>query len=108
MGPKNMRLKPVGGLCAETGGATTLFLATGLGVPVSTPHTITGAIVGVDSAQKFSAVRCGVAGISCGRGYLILRARRMFLRSHDGLRNITCEAELGSHLGREPDDFPAA
>jgi hypothetical protein len=52
----------VGGFCAETGGALTLFLATALGIPVSTTHTITGAIVGVGSAQRASAVRWGVAG----------------------------------------------
>jgi PiT family inorganic phosphate transporter len=62
MGQKITKLKPVGGFCAETGGAMTLFLASGLGVPVSTTHTITGAIVGVGSAQKFSAVRWGLAG----------------------------------------------
>jgi PiT family inorganic phosphate transporter len=62
MGQKITKLKPVGGFCAETGGALTLFLATALGVPVSTTHTITGAIVGVGSAQKMSAVRWGVAG----------------------------------------------
>ena len=62
MGQKITRLKPVSGFCAETGGAITLFLATGLGVPVSTTHTITGAIVGVGSVQKLSAVRWGVAG----------------------------------------------
>ncbi len=62
MGQKITRLKPVGGFCAETGGAMTLFLATGLGVPVSTTHTITGAIVGVGSARTISAVRWGVAG----------------------------------------------
>ena len=62
MGQKITKLKPVSGFCAETGGAITLFLATGLGVPVSTTHTITGAIVGVGSVQKFSAVRWGVAG----------------------------------------------
>lgn len=62
MGQKITKLKPVGGFCAETGGAITLFLATGLGVPVSTTHTITGSIVGVGSAQKVSAVRWGVAG----------------------------------------------
>ena len=54
--------KPVGGFCAETGGALTLFLATALGIPVSTTHTITGAIVGVGSTQRASAVRWGVAG----------------------------------------------
>jgi PiT family inorganic phosphate transporter len=52
----------VGGFCAETGGALTLFIATGLGIPVSTTHTITGAIVGVGSTQRMSAVRWGVAG----------------------------------------------
>jgi PiT family inorganic phosphate transporter len=62
MGQKITKLKPVGGFCAETGGAMTLFIATTLGVPVSTTHTITGAIVGVGSAQKMSAVRWGVAG----------------------------------------------
>ncbi len=62
MGQKITKLKPVGGFCAETGGAITLFLATGLGIPVSTTHTITGAIVGVGSSQKMSAVRWGVAG----------------------------------------------
>ena len=62
MGQKITKLKPVGGFCAETGGAITLFAATALGVPVSTTHTITGAIVGVGSAQKMSAVRWGVAG----------------------------------------------
>jgi PiT family inorganic phosphate transporter len=62
MGQKITKLKPVGGFCAESGGALTLFLATALGVPVSTTHTITGAIVGVGSTQRMSAVRWGVAG----------------------------------------------
>ena len=62
MGQKITKLKPVGGFCAETGGAMTLFLATFLGIPVSTTHTITGAIVGVGSTQRASAVRWGVAG----------------------------------------------
>ena len=62
MGQKITKLKPVGGFCAEAGGAITLFLATALGVPVSTTHTITGAIVGVGSVQRASAVRWGVAG----------------------------------------------
>ena len=61
MGQKITKLKPVGGFCAETGGAITLFAATAMGIPVSTTHTITGAIVGVGSAQKMSAVRWGVA-----------------------------------------------
>jgi len=62
MGQKITKLKPVGGFCAETGGAITLFVATALGIPVSTTHTITGAIVGVGAAQKMTAVRWGVAG----------------------------------------------
>jgi PiT family inorganic phosphate transporter len=62
MGQKITKLKPVGGFCAETGGAITLFTATALGIPVSTTHTITGAIVGVGSARRASAVRWGVAG----------------------------------------------
>jgi len=61
MGMKITKLKPIGGFCAETGGALTLFLATSLGVPVSTTHTITGAIMGVGSMTKLSAVRWGVA-----------------------------------------------
>ncbi len=61
MGSKITRLTPMQGFCAETGGAITLFLATGLGVPVSTTHTITGAIVGVGAARRASAVRWSVA-----------------------------------------------
>ena len=62
MGLKITKLKPVGGFCAETGGAITLFAATALGVPVSTTHTITGAIIGVGAITKLSAIRWGVAG----------------------------------------------
>ena len=62
MGQRITKLKPVGGFCAETGGAMTLFLATGFGIPVSTTHTITGAIVGVGTVQAVSAVRWGIAG----------------------------------------------
>ena len=61
MGSKITRLTPVQGFCAETGGAMTLFLATWFGIPVSTTHTITGAIIGVGAARKVSAVRWGVA-----------------------------------------------
>jgi PiT family inorganic phosphate transporter len=61
MGSKITRLTPVQGFCAETGGAITLFMATGLGIPVSTTHTITGAIIGVGAARKASAVRWNVA-----------------------------------------------
>jgi PiT family inorganic phosphate transporter len=62
MGQRITKLKPVGGFCAETGGATMLFMATAFGIPVSTTHTITGAIVGVGTAQNVSAVRWGIAG----------------------------------------------
>jgi PiT family inorganic phosphate transporter len=62
MGMKITKLQPVGGFCAETSGALTLFLAAALGVPVSTTHTITGAIVGVGSVRNVSAVRWGIAG----------------------------------------------
>jgi inorganic phosphate transporter, PiT family len=62
MGQRITKLKPVGGFAAETGGAITLGIATFFGIPVSTTHTITGAIVGVGAAQRSSAVRWGVAG----------------------------------------------
>ena len=62
MGQKITKLKPVGGFCAETGGAITLFISSVFGIPVSTTHTITGAIVGVGAARKLSAVRWGIAG----------------------------------------------
>jgi PiT family inorganic phosphate transporter len=63
MGMKITKLKPLGGFCAETGGAITLAMAVFLGVPVSTTHTITGAIVGVGASERrFNAVRWGVAG----------------------------------------------
>jgi PiT family inorganic phosphate transporter len=62
MGSKITRLNPMQGFCAETGGAITLFVATHFGIPVSTTHTITGAIVGVGAARRVSAVRWGIAG----------------------------------------------
>ena len=62
MGQRITKLKPVGGFCAETGGAMTLFIATAMGVPVSTTHTITGAIVGVGAVRNASKVRWGIAG----------------------------------------------
>lgn len=61
MGMRITKLKPIGGFCAETAGAFTLFLATGLGIPVSTTHTITGSIMGVGTVNNFSAVRWGIA-----------------------------------------------
>ncbi len=62
MGTKITKLQPFGGFCAETSGAITLFLATRLGIPVSTTHTITGAIIGVGATRRISAVKWGVAG----------------------------------------------
>jgi len=62
LGSKLTDLKPVGGFCAETAGALTLFAVTAIGVPVSTTHTITGAIMGVGVTRRFSAVKWGVAG----------------------------------------------
>jgi PiT family inorganic phosphate transporter len=62
MGQRITKLKPVGGFCAEAGGAATLFLASSLGIPVSTTHTITGAIYGVGSVRNASTVRWGLAG----------------------------------------------
>jgi PiT family inorganic phosphate transporter len=81
MGQKITKLKPVGGFCAETGGALTLFLATALGIPVSTTHTITGAIVGVGSAPD-APVRCaGVwRAISCGHGCSPFRPAHLWPR----------------------------
>ena len=62
MGQRITKIRPVGGFCAELSGSITLFLATGLGIPVSTTHTIAGSIVGVGSTQSVSAVRWGLAG----------------------------------------------
>jgi len=62
MGTKITKLQPFGGFCAETAGAITLFVATRLGIPVSTTHTITGAIIGVGATRRLSAVKWGVAG----------------------------------------------
>jgi PiT family inorganic phosphate transporter len=62
MGQKVAKLRPVDGFCAESGAATSLFIASAFGIPVSTTHTITGAIMGVGSLKRMSAVRWGVAG----------------------------------------------
>jgi PiT family inorganic phosphate transporter len=62
MGTRITKLRPFGGFCAETGGAMTILFASSLGVPVSTTHTITGAIVGVGASRRVGAVRWGVAG----------------------------------------------
>ena len=61
LGSRVTKLRPIGGFCAETGGASAIFLATYLGIPVSTTHTISGAIVGVGATHRWSAVRWGVA-----------------------------------------------
>jgi PiT family inorganic phosphate transporter len=61
MGMKITKLRPVGGFCAETAGAATLFMATHLGIPVSTTHTITGAIVGVGATNNLSGIKWGIA-----------------------------------------------
>src|SRR2546425_11607857 len=68
MGQRLTKLTPFGGFCAETSGAITLFIASHFGIPVSTTHTITGAISGVGAAQRLSAVRWGVAGRPLGGG----------------------------------------
>jgi PiT family inorganic phosphate transporter len=62
MGTRITKLRPFGGVCAETGGAAAVFVASAMGIPVSTTHTITGAIVGVGAANRLSAVRWGIAG----------------------------------------------
>jgi PiT family inorganic phosphate transporter len=61
MGMKITKLKPVGGFCAESGGALTLFLATHLGIPVSTTHTITGSIIGVGATTRARSIKWGMA-----------------------------------------------
>ena len=62
MGQKIAKLKPIDGFCAETAGAISLYIATSMGIPVSTTHTITGSIMGVGSIRRLSAVKWGVAG----------------------------------------------
>src|SRR3954462_14321154 len=74
MGSKITKLQPVGGFAAETAGAVSLFTATYMGVPVSTTHTITGAIIGVGSIRRLSAVRWGVAGRIVWAGVLTIPA----------------------------------
>ena len=88
MGQRITKLKPVGGFCAETGGAMTLFLATGLGIPVSTTHTITGAIVGVGSTQRASSVRWGVAGNIIWAWVLTIPASAMIAASSYGIGRL--------------------
>ncbi len=88
MGQRITKLKPVGGFCAETGGAMTLFLATGLGIPVSTTHTITGAIVGVGSTRRASAVRWGVAGTIVWAWVLTIPASALMAAAAYGLGRL--------------------
>jgi PiT family inorganic phosphate transporter len=73
LGAPHHQAQPLGGFCAECGGAATLFLATDLGIPVSSTHTITGAIVGVESVMNASAVQWGVAGRIVWAWVLIIR-----------------------------------
>ncbi len=88
MGQRITKLKPVGGFCAETGGAITLFLATGLGVPVSTTHTITGAIFGVGSVRNASAVRWGLAGHIVTAWMVTLPATALIAASFYGISRL--------------------
>ena len=85
MGSKITRLTPMQGCCAETGGAITLFAATAFGIPVSTTHTITGAIVGVGAARRVSAVRWNVAQSRVGAWVLTIRAAGLFAAGLYGL-----------------------
>ena len=86
MGQKITKLRPVGGFAAETGGAMTLFIASGFGIPVSTTHTITGAIVGVGSAQRASAVRWGLAGNIVIAWIVTMPAAALLPTSTSGIR----------------------
>jgi PiT family inorganic phosphate transporter len=62
LGSRVTKLRPIGGFCAETGGASAILLASAFGIPVSTTHSISGAIVGVGATSRLSAVRWGLAG----------------------------------------------
>jgi inorganic phosphate transporter, PiT family len=87
MGSKITRLTPMQGFCAETGGAVTLFAATWLGIPVSTTHTITGAIIGVGAARRVSAVRWNVASDVVTAWVITLPAAAVFSASvHAAIR----------------------
>jgi hypothetical protein len=103
MGLRIAKLTPMQGFCAETGGAATLFMATFLGVPVSTTHTITGAIVGVGAARRVPAVRWNVAssivyalgdhhsGVGGGRGVDLLGGKSVPL-----IGTLSRKADAGS------------
>ena len=88
MGSKITRLTPMQGFCAETGGAITLFAATELGIPVSTTHTITGAIVGVGAARKVSAVRWNIAGNIVTAWFLTIPASALIGAAFYGLARL--------------------
>jgi PiT family inorganic phosphate transporter len=88
MGSKITRLTPMQGFCAETGGAITLFAATELGIPVSTTHTITGAIVGVGAARKVSAVRWNIAGNIVTAWFLTIPAAALIGAGFYGLARL--------------------
>jgi PiT family inorganic phosphate transporter len=88
MGSKITRLTPMQGFCAETGGAITLFMATELGIPVSTTHTITGAIVGVGAARRVSAVRWNVAGNIVTAWFLTIPASALIGAAFYGLARL--------------------
>ena len=88
MGSKITRLTPMQGFCAETGGAITLFAATELGIPVSTTHTITGAIVGVGAARRVSAVRWNIAGNIVTAWFLTIPAAALMGAAFYGLARL--------------------
>ena len=88
MGSKITRLSPQQGFCAETGGAITIFLATHIGVPVSTTHTITGAIVGVGAARRTSAVRWNVASSIVWAWVITLPASGLVAAAFYGLAQL--------------------
>jgi PiT family inorganic phosphate transporter len=88
MGQKLTKLRPVGGFCAETGGALTLFLATTLGIPVSTTHTITGAIVGVGATRRVKGVRWGLASGIVWAWILTIPATALVAAAAYGASNV--------------------
>ena len=92
MGLRITKLTPMQGFCAETGGAVTLFMATYLGVPVSTTHTITGAIVGVGAARRVSAVRWNVAS-SIVYAWVITIPASAVVAAADLLGRCCCSAD---------------
>jgi len=92
MGSKITRLSPQQGFCAETGGAITIFLATHIGVPISTTHTITGAIVGVGASRRVSAVRWNIAGRIVWAWVITLPASGLIAAGFYGLARLADRA----------------